>query len=109
MSQEMPGSASPVSTEPTKSPLERIIGVFFSPKATFEDINRKPDWIVPVALITLVALVVTYVFLSHADMLELIRSQIEKSGRPVPPDEALQSGVKFSIIISYPITTSFFG
>ena len=101
MSQEMPGSASPVSAEPTKSPLERIIGVFFSPKATFEDINRKPDWLVPLVLITLVALVVTYVFLSHADVLELIRNQIEKSGRPVPPDEALQSGVKFTTIISY--------
>ena len=101
MSQEMPGSTSPVSVEPTKSPLERIIGVFVSPKATFEDINRKPDWLVPAILIVFVALAVTYVFLSHADMLELIRAQIEKSGRPVPSDEALQSGLKFSVIISY--------
>jgi membrane protein, antimicrobial resistance system len=101
MSQEMPGSTSPVSAEPTKNPLERIIGVLVSPKAAFEDINRKPDWIVPAVLILLVALVITYVFLSHADMLELIKAQIEKSGRPVPPDEALQSGVKASMIFSY--------
>ncbi|MFI5173571.1 MAG: Yip1 family protein [Terriglobia bacterium] len=101
MSQEMPGSALPVQPEPTKSPLERIIGVFISPKATFEDINRKPDWIVPAVLILLVALAITYVFLSHADMLELIKAQIEKSGRPVPPDEALQSGLKVSMIFSY--------
>jgi Yip1-like protein len=101
MSQEIPGSTSPVSAEPTKNPLERIIGVFVSPKATFEDINRKPDWLVPAILIVLVALVVTYVFTSHADMLELIRNQIEKSGKTAPPDEALQSAVKFSVIISY--------
>jgi hypothetical protein len=27
------------------SPIGRIAGVFFSPKATFEDIVRKPSWL----------------------------------------------------------------
>ena len=30
------------------SPFGRIIGVLFSPKSTFEDIARKPSWILPV-------------------------------------------------------------
>ena len=29
------------------SPFGRIIGMFFSPKPTFEDIVRKPYWILP--------------------------------------------------------------
>jgi len=101
MSQEMPGSVPPLSAETTKNPLERIIGVLFSPKATFEDINRRPDWLVPTILIVLVALATTYVFLSHVDMLELVKAQIEKSGRPVPADEALQPSLKWTPIISY--------
>ena len=33
------------------SPFGRIIGMFFSPKPTFEDIVRKPNWILPTILI----------------------------------------------------------
>ena len=40
-------------SQPAISPIGRIIGVFFSPKTTFEDIVRKPSWVLPVALLTL--------------------------------------------------------
>ena len=36
--------------------FERIIGVFTSPKETFEDINKKPTWFVPFILLTVVVL-----------------------------------------------------
>lgn len=101
MSQEMPVSTPPPIESPAKNPFERMIGVLFSPSSAFEDINRKPDWLVPMILILLVALATTYVFLSQVDMLELVKAQIEKSGRPLPPDEALQGSLKFSTIISY--------
>jgi hypothetical protein len=35
-------------SQPAISPIGRIVGVFFSPKATFEDIVRKPSWVLPV-------------------------------------------------------------
>lgn len=101
MSQEMPESTVPSIEMPTKNPFARIVGVLFSPKATFEDINRKPDWLVPLIVVVLIALISSYVFLSHADLLELVKAQIEKSGRPMPPDEALQGSLKITPIISY--------
>src|SRR5271157_5357430 len=43
------------------SPIGRIIGVFFSPKATFEDIVRKPSWILPLVISTILAIISTVV------------------------------------------------
>src|SRR5260221_7683182 len=37
-------------SQPAISSIGRIIGVFFSPKATFEDIASKPSWAVPIIL-----------------------------------------------------------
>src|SRR5713101_6232998 len=40
----------------------RIIGVFFSPTATFEDIAKRPSWILPVVLMTVLGAGVAYGF-----------------------------------------------
>ena len=42
------------------SPFGRVIGVFFSPKATFEDIVRKPSWLLPVLLTTILSIGVSF-------------------------------------------------
>jgi hypothetical protein len=63
------------------SPIGRIFGVFFSPKATFEDIVRKPSWIVPTALILLFSLVAIIALNSHFNWRDYISQQIEKSPR----------------------------
>jgi hypothetical protein len=42
--------------EPKPNPIQRIIGVFFSPDATFASIARRPDWVVPIVLIVVIAL-----------------------------------------------------
>lgn len=48
------------STAPSSDQLIwRVIGVFFSPKATFEDIVRKPSWLLPVLLTTILSVGVT--------------------------------------------------
>ena len=47
-------------SQPVISPIGRIIGVFFSPKATFEDIVRKPSWVLPVVLLTLFSIGVSF-------------------------------------------------
>jgi len=33
------------------SPFGRLVGVIFSPKATFADIVRKPSWLLPAILL----------------------------------------------------------
>jgi Yip1 domain len=63
------------------SPIGRIFGVFFSPKATFEDIVRKPSWILPTALIILFSLVAIIALNSHFNWRDYISQQIEKSPR----------------------------
>ena len=33
--------------------VQRIFGVFFSPGETFAQVDRKPDWLVPLILLTI--------------------------------------------------------
>jgi len=47
------------------SPFGRIIGVFFTPKPTFEDIVRKPNWLLPSVLILLMSLAAVIALNSH--------------------------------------------
>ncbi|HEV8074995.1 MAG TPA: YIP1 family protein [Candidatus Acidoferrum sp.] len=63
------------------SPFGRIIGVFFSPKTTFEDIVRKPNWLLPMALILLFSLIAVIALNSHFNWHDYISQQIEKSPR----------------------------
>lgn len=63
------------------SPFGRIIGVFFSPKATFEDIVRKPSWILPTALILIFAVLGVVALNSHFNWRDYGSQQIEKSPR----------------------------
>jgi hypothetical protein len=101
MTQEMLPTAVPPTEPAAKNSFARILGVLISPRETFEDINRKQDWLIPLIVIVVLALVSTYVFMSHADVLELIKTQLEKSGRTVPSDEALQGSLKITSIITY--------
>jgi hypothetical protein len=63
------------------SPFGRIIGVFFSPKATFEDIARKPSWLLPVLISTILGIASTVVLNQRMDWRDYITQQIEKSPR----------------------------
>jgi Yip1 domain len=95
-------------TEPQAaiSPLGRIIGVFFSPKATFEDIVRKPDWILPTALILLFSLVAIIALNSHFSWRDYISQQIEKSPRAAQlsteeKEKQVEMSAKFSPVFAY--------
>jgi Yip1-like protein len=101
MSQEMPGSEPSVPVVATKNPLERIIGVFFSPKATFEDINRKPDWLVPLILLVVLTLIMFYVYFMRVDVRGLMVDQFQRADRPMPSEAQLDSIVKGTTIFYY--------
>lgn len=87
--------------QPAKlGPLQRLIGTLFSPGETFEDVNRKPTWIV--------AIVFGIVFASGASLFfqwrvkpdwdavlrTAIRQQMEASGRQMPSEEVVAQQVK---------------
>src|SRR5215471_10607794 len=63
------------------SGLGRVIGVFFSPKATFEDIVRKPSWLLPLALTTILSICVSIAINQRIDWREFMSQQIEKNPR----------------------------
>ena len=59
----------------------RIIGVFFSPKATFEDIAKRPSWILPVVLMTVLGAAVAFVMNQKVDWRDFASKRIEESSR----------------------------
>jgi hypothetical protein len=88
------------------SPFGRIIGVFFSPKATFEDIVRKPDWIQPASLILLFSLVAIIALNSHFNWRDYISQQIEKSPRAAQlsaeqKEQQVEMSAKYSPAFAY--------
>src|SRR5271157_813534 len=66
---------------PAISPFGRIVGVLFSPKATFEDIARKPSWLLPVLIATVLGIVSTVVLNQRINWRDYIVQQMEKSPR----------------------------
>jgi Yip1 domain len=90
------------------SPLGRIIGVFFSPKATFEDIVRKPSWLLPVALLTVLSIGVSFAINQRINWREFMAQQIEKSPRAAQlsaeqKEQQIAGGAKFSPPLTYAI------
>jgi Yip1 domain len=61
--------------------MGRVIGMFFSPGATFEDIARKPSWVLPVVLSTIMGIISTVALNQRVNWREYVLQQIEKSPR----------------------------
>lgn len=71
-----PGEQEPVAKI---SAMGRVFGVLFSPKETFEDIVRKPSWIVPIILMTLIWMATNVVLAGRADWVSISQQNIEKN------------------------------
>ena len=92
--------------EPTKSFVERFIGVFISPGETFADIARKPDFIAPMILLTVMTIAVTETMLARIGMERIVRASMEQSSRassmtPEQIDQAISNGAKIGAIIAH--------
>src|SRR5258708_25582888 len=84
----------------------RIIGVFFSPKATFEDLAKRPSWILPVVLMTLLGGTVAFVMNQKVDWRDVASKRIEESPRaanlsPEQKEQQLAMSAKISPGIAY--------
>jgi hypothetical protein len=90
------------------SPFGRIIGVFFSPGKTFEDIVRKPSWLLPVLLCTILSVVVSFSINQRINWREFMAQQIEKSPRAASmsadqKQQQIEGGAKFTPPFTYAI------
>jgi Yip1 domain len=95
-------------SQPAIGPVGRIVGVFFSPKATFEDIVRKPSWVLPVVLLTLLSFCVSFAINQRINWREFMSQQIEKSPQsanmsPEQREQRIEGGAKFSPPFTYAI------
>jgi hypothetical protein len=90
------------------SPLGRILGVFFSPGETFQDIVRKPTWVLPVVLLTLLSVAVSFSINQRINWREFMSQQIEKSPGAAnmsaeQKEQRIEGGAKFSPPFTYAI------
>ena len=88
------------------SAVGRIFGVLFSPKATFEDIVRKPSWLLPTAILCLMALAVGVALNQKVNWREVVSQQMEKSSQTAQLSEEdkekrIEAGAKIAPIFSY--------
>jgi hypothetical protein len=93
-------------SQPAISPFGRVIGVFFSPKPTFEDIVRKPSWVLPVVLLTLFSLAVSFAINQRINWREFMSQQIEKSPQAAnlsaeQKEQRIEAGAKFTGPFTY--------
>lgn len=98
--------AAPQQPQRQISDFGRVGGVLFSPGATFTDIARKPSWIVPVALLTILSLVAVYFVSQKMDWQNFIRHQDEQSSRfqnlsDEQKDNAVNLGAKIAPAIAW--------
>ncbi len=80
-SAETPSPATSPATTSSDRSLGRIFGVLFSPKPTFESIVRRPTWILPLILIALVSVGVTFTFSQRVGWREFIIRQDQQNSR----------------------------
>jgi hypothetical protein len=79
MTPEMASSAEPAPQG--MSGFARIVGVFFEPGKTFEDIGKRPTWFLPLLIIVLSTITFTTLLGQHVGWDHIVRQQVENSSR----------------------------
>lgn len=90
--------AEPAALPQEKGPFQRITGVLFSPASTFEDIARKPDVLVPLLLLVLLAYATTAITMPRLDFDALFAAQAEqmRASNPNISDADLERMERFT-------------
>jgi hypothetical protein len=93
---------------PGMSEVSRIAAVFFEPKKAFTDIAARPRWIVPVLLLALVSMTISFLYSQRGGWRVMIEQQIANStrqpqGTPEQQQQGIETGVKIASAIGYAI------
>jgi hypothetical protein len=83
--------------EPKPNSFQRIIGVLFSPDATFASIARRPDFLVPLVLLLIVSLAAGVIMAPHIDFGAAARESMEQNKNATP--EQIEKAVRISASI----------
>jgi hypothetical protein len=71
---------------PEVSAVGRVPGAFFAPVRTFESIARRPTWLVPLLLWTILSVATTAVLLPKIDYEQMTREALQRRGQTIPED-----------------------
>jgi hypothetical protein len=80
-SAETPSPSTSPAAAGSDSSFGRILGVLFSPKATFESIVRRPTWILPLILIVVVSVGVVFTFSQRVGWRNFMIRQNQQNSR----------------------------
>lgn len=88
------------------SPFGRVFGVLFSPKSTFADIVRKPSWVLPILIWTVLSVISVTALNQRMNWREYIVQQMDKSPRAAQltadqKQQQAETGAKFTVGIVY--------
>jgi hypothetical protein len=88
------------------SPFARIFGVLFSPKKTFEDIVRKPSWLLPFVIFVALVVLVCVSLNMRVNWRDYVSQQIEKSSQASQlsaeqKEQRIESGAKLAPVFTY--------
>src|ERR1700730_2097418 len=97
----VPGPATPPPPEPETGALGRITGVIVSPTRTFEDIARRPTWVVPLLTLCVLSIIVSGLIAQKTDWRSFFEHQNSKNSRfdQMPQeqkDSMLENQVKYA-------------
>lgn len=86
--------------------FSRITGVFFDPKKTFEDIAKRPTWLIPVLLLIIAGLAVSVTISQRVGWERIVQQSMDTSSRaqqmtPEQRQQAVAMGVKIASIMAY--------
>ncbi len=86
----------------------RVLGVLFSPGKTFEDIVKKPSWMLPIVLTTILSIAVSFSIDQRINWRDFMSQQIEKNPRAAQmsaeqKQQQIEGGAKFSPAFTYGI------
>jgi hypothetical protein len=90
----------------TMSEPRRFIGMYFEPKAVFEDLLRKSSWWFPVVISSILAVAYLWDFSRVVGWANFMRQQLEQSPRtqnlsPEQMEQILQQQTQFGLIFGY--------
>jgi len=103
-------AVSPDAPEPSPrmNAISRVFGVLFSPQKTFEDVVRKPSWLFPIALLTVLSIAVSFGLNQRVNWREFISQQIDKSPQgsqlsAEQKEQRIEAGAKFAPMSTYAV------
>jgi hypothetical protein len=92
---------------PTATALDRIVGIFTSPRETMRSIAKAPDWLIPLIVMLVLSAVAAFAMAPQVDTEAEVRAAIEKrfEGQEMSEqqrariDDQIEGGAKFTKIM----------